>query len=274
MRFHWPRKLGEARAKHFSLHLGVLDGRARIEMSRPVVRSPRVPEAFDGYRMAFLSDLHFGPFARTSYFRRILDMVKAERPDVVLFGGDTVDYSPAWARRLEPLLAELAGEFRCLLVVGNHEYYSGIVSMLEVYRRAGIEPLLNRHVLVQRGGNGEAIAVAGMDDVSRGRPDAKAALAGIGRDTFTVILSHCPDMADRIDDGLSGDFMLAGHTHGGQICLFGRALATETRNYRYVRGMVQGPRFPVYISRGLGVTGIPIRLGADPELPIVTLSRG
>jgi hypothetical protein len=262
--------------------MGILDGRTRIEVSAPVLNSPRLPAGMAGFRIALVTDLHFGRYGREPYARRVFELVRGGKPDLVIFGGDVIDYSHDWALRLAPLLSELGRDLRCLAVVGNHEYYTGIHTMLELFRRCNIEVLLNRHVLVGRGGDirqggagnpGGAIAIAGLDDLAQGRPDMRAALGGIDPQTFTIVVSHCPDLADSIAPGQPADLVLAGHTHGGQICLFGRALATETRNARYVRGRVAGPRCPVYISRGLGLTGFPLRLGSDPELPIITLER-
>lgn len=281
MRFHWPRRLAGQKPPALSLCLGVLNGRTRIELSCPVLSSPRLPAGMAGFRIALVTDLHFGRYGRESYARRVFDLVRSQKPDLVIFGGDVIDYSRDWAMRLAPLLGQLGHDLRCLAVLGNHEYYTGAHTMLDVFRRCHVEVLLNRHVLVGRDGDirqpggspDGAIAIAGLDDLSRGRPDMQAALGDIPQQTFTIVVSHCPDLADRIAPGHAADLLLAGHTHGGQICLFGRALATETRNARYVRAWVEGPRCPVYISRGLGLTGFPVRLGSDPELPIITLKR-
>jgi len=254
-----------------SVLLGPLGRHSRVEQTEVSLTAARLPAALDGFRIALLTDLHYGRFAGDAYWHRILAMVAAAGVDLVLLAGDMVDQPKARAADFAAPLARLARGVPTIAVLGNHEYYRGPGRYVRALTDAGVEVLLNAHRLIRRRPSGPPVALAGLDDIYQGRPDIAAAIAGIGPGTFTVCCTHSPDAADLATDDHAIDLMLAGHTHGGQVRIFGKAVVTYTRNKRYVSGLIAGPRFPIYVSRGLGVTGIPLRVDADPELAFITL---
>jgi len=254
------------------IRLGPMRRDSYVEVSRMAVASDRLPAELDGFRIAVLADLHYGPMVGAGFVRRIVAQTARLAPDAVVLCGDTVERSSSGTGPLAGMIAELAGSVPTYAVLGNHDYYGCVGRYCRRIRAAGVELLVNAHRLIGPAG-GAKIALAGLDDLDDGAPDVAAALDGIPPGTFTVLAAHNPDLAD--SPGLNGavDLMVAGHTHGGQIRLFGWAPITFTRNPAYKRGMTRAAGFPLYISRGLGVTGMPIRVDADPELPIITLRR-
>jgi hypothetical protein len=253
-----------------SLLIGPLGAGTPIQAPTVEFQFQALPAAFDGFRLAVVSDIHFNHFATEAYVRKALALALAGKPDVVILNGDLVMRSKTYARRLGPILADYTASCPFFAALGNHDPRRGI-DFTAILRQAGVQVLRNEHRILHRGQ--ESIALAGLDDLMAGQPDFPAAAAGIPPRTFTILLAHNPDLADLAPPGLPGDLMIAGHTHGGQIRPFGRPIVTETRNRRYCSGIVRGPRFPVFISRGLGTTAIPIRLNCPPELPTLVLRR-
>jgi len=232
-----------------TIRWGVLNGRTPVQVSRVSLAFRRLPEAFDGFRVALAADLHYGPLVRSSYVRRVIELIARQRPDLVVLAGDMLKKPIPFASSLGRMLGELARQAPTYAVLGNHEHYSDAAPYRRALRSAGVDLLVNEHRLIGRGsavppgrGPRETIALAGVDDFQAGRPDFHAALDGVAPGTFTLLAGHNPDLADLAGEELSVDLMLCGHT-------------------------------PLYISRGLGVSGIPLRIDCDPELPIITLRR-
>ncbi len=220
-------------------------------------------------RVAWLTDLHHGQHVRTASVRAWVDAALAEAPDLVLLGGDLVDQTPG-ADADDGLAAELArlrAPLGVLAVAGNHDHgrFRGLEPYAGLLRGVGIEVLVNRGISAR----GD-LHVAGLDDLRNGRPDLGAALRDRGSAGATVLVSHNPDVLPDVptDIGLT----LAGHTHGGQVVLPGvGALFTSSRyGDRFLAGWVEGPARG-YVSRGLGVTSIPVRINCPAELTILDL---
>jgi len=261
-----------------SFRLGPLGGRIPIACPEVQVLSDRLPAAFDGFRIALLSDLHAGPFVRREYLVAVLRHLWRRRPDVAVMTGDLVEWSRAEPAYLAGLIARLARAVPTYAVLGNHEYYGPVTEHVGRMRSAGVDVVVDGWRLLGRDGRVvragcPAIALVGLDDLKEGRPDVAGAFAGLGAGTFTIVAAHNPDLADRLSRDRPVDLMVCGHTHGGQVRLLGWAPVTFTTNRRYLAGLVRGPGFPMYVSRGLGMTGVPLRIGSELELPFITLRR-
>ena len=221
-------------------------------------------------RIAWLTDLHHGEFVRTPSVRAWIDATLDEAPDLVLLGGDLVDQTPGADAdaSLSAELARLRAPLGVLAVLGNHDHgrFRRIAPFTTLLRDAGIEVLVNRGVSVRND-----LHVAGLDDLRNGRPDLGATLRERPAAGATVLVSHNPDVLPSVptDVGLT----LAGHTHGGQVVLPGvGALHTSSRyGDRFLSGWVEGPARG-YVSRGLGVTSIPVRINCPAELTIFDLT--
>lgn len=248
------------------------DERTPVDVHELDVPLSRWPAALDGLRVAVVSDLHFGRFVEAPYARRVVELVNARRPDAVVLPGDLVNHLPSQARRCMPVLAEMNAPLGIFACPGNHDHHAGVRCMRRLAEQAGIAWLANQRRVVSV--NGRSLAFAGLDDLKQGRPDVRAALGDLAGDCPVVLLGHNPDLAETVPEDLRVDLFVAGHTHGGQICLFGRPVMTRIRHRRYWRGLTAGPRCPVYTSRGVGMVGLPVRIGSPPEIPILRLTSG
>ena len=220
-------------------------------------------------RIAWLTDLHHGEFVRTASVRVWVDAALREAPDLVLLGGDLVDQTPgaAAAAELFAQLARLRAPLGVLAIAGNHDHgrFRGTGPYVALLRGVGIEVLLNRGLAVR-----PDLDVAGLDDLRNGRPDLGAALRGRPAAGATLLASHNPDVLPDVPTEIG--LTLSGHTHGGQVVLPGvGALHTSSRyGDRFLAGWVEGPARG-YVSRGLGVTSVPVRINCPAELTILDL---
>lgn len=223
-------------------------------------------------RVAFVSDLHYGPYTRAPRVARWVDAVLSTAPDLVLLGGDLVDrYAP---RDLMPLLDELArlaersAPLGTFAVLGNHEYgrFLDPRPFLRDLDAVGVTPLVNAGVTLAGG-----LYLAGVDDHRRGTPDLRAALAGRAEAAPTVLVSHNPDLLPLVP--LDVQLTLCGHTHGGQVRppFVGPLVTSSEYGRRFVAGWVDGPARG-YVSRGLGVGFLPVRWDCPPELTLLELT--
>ncbi len=249
------------------------------EVNEVPVKLERLPAALSGLTIAQVSDLHVGPTIGARDVRRLVDQVNGLRPDVVAITGDLVDGGVRELGDAIGHLARLQARRGVYFVTGNHEYYSGVGPWLAELRRLGIRVLRNERVAI--GDAGASFDLAGVDDYSAGGfgaghgLDLDRALAGRDPDRSLVLLAHQPRVAAVGEAVRAGvELQLSGHTHGGQIAPWNLVVAAV---FPYVKGLYQhdedGRSGQVFVSRGTGYWGPPLRLGAPPEVAKLVLTR-
>lgn len=248
-----------------------------LEVSRFDLRLPDLPSQLDGFCIAQVSDLHIGEGVwgpeRADEASQVL---REAGPDVIVNTGDFLEETPPWERVAE--VAYLFGApaqdaHRNLAILGNHDYYAGpdAVEVLKSHLDdLGIEVLENRSVCVEHHGAG--ITFVGITDEVPGYEDAVNQL--LRADRPRIALVHVPDLAERLPSG-AADLILAGHTHGGQITvpLLEGFIVRAFCGSRYVEGMYVVNANRLYVNRGLGCVGLPLRVRAAPEITILRLLR-
>jgi predicted MPP superfamily phosphohydrolase len=249
---------------------------ARLKVRRLEVPLERWPARLDGLRVAVVSDLHTGaPWVHERKLARIVGKVSAHRPDLVALVGDYADPAVALGHAVAPeAVAEELSALRAPLgvfaVLGNHDWHHYGERVPRALREAGIEVLENDAVAVEWGG--EVLWVAGLADVRERDADATVALAMVPQGQALIALTHDPDMFPFLRD--RADVVLAGHTHGGQIGLPLLRRAVVPSRDGYIGGEVREGGGYMYVSRGVGTTGLPIRLAAPPEVAVLTIRSG
>ncbi len=243
-----------------------------LRVRRLTIADADVPPAFHGVRIAFLSDVHHGPFFSVERVRRVVGIVNDLRPDIILLGGDYVHRD---ARYIAPVFAELArlrAPLGVFAVAGNHDHWEGIDLTRAEMARAGIANLDNRAVWITIGG--DRIKIGGVGDLWEDEQDLAPTLDGVRESDFVILLSHNPDFAERIQSR-DIDLMLSGHTHGGQVTLFGLWAAAVPSAYgqKYRSGFVRTGHTLVYVTTGVGTITPPVRFCARPEVVLITLER-
>ncbi|MFI8764634.1 metallophosphoesterase [Streptomyces sp. NPDC053792] len=243
---------------------GVLRG---PRVKRVTVPLAKIPRAAHGYRIAVVSDIHLGPILGRAHTQRIVDSINATQPDLIAVVGDLVDGTVENLGPAAEPLARLRARHGSFFVTGNHEYFSGADAWVDHVRELGLRPLRNARVEIPAG-----FDLAGVDDVageSEGEgPDFARALGDRDRARAAVLLAHQPIVVhDAVRHGV--DLQLSGHTHGGQLWP-GNHLA-ELANPT-VAGLERYGDTQLYVSRGAGAWGPPVRVGAPSDITIVELA--
>jgi len=222
-------------------------------------------------RVAQLSDLHLRGLGRLheSLLAQLYDLA----PGLIALTGDMID-RPQHVATLDAFLGELPDVPTCA-VLGNWEYRANVPlpTLRTLCKRHAIELLVDRSVRLTLGPFPDAsrqLLVTGLDDLCEGRPDPAAAVAGMAACPNHLVLAHCPAARDEcpLPASHAASLMLSGHTHGGQVAPFGRALVLPPGSGGYVAGWYREAGPPLYVSRGIGTSHLPVRIGATPELAI------
>jgi predicted MPP superfamily phosphohydrolase len=241
-----------------------------IKVKRVTVPMTRPDPAVDGLRIAVLTDLHLTPGMREEpWMAETVRRVNELDVDLVALVGDLVDGSVEELGDDAAPLADLEATYGVAFVTGNHEYISGAQQWAEFLPTLGIEVLRNRRIELDR--NGATFSLAGVDDVTGGRydggPDFAAALDGRDADQTVILLAHQPVLADEArDNGV--DLQISGHTHGGQLWPFHYLVQLQQG---HLAGLERLGDTVLYTSRGVGSWGPPVRVGAPPEITLLTL---
>ncbi|MEK0362188.1 metallophosphoesterase [Pseudomonas sp. CBC3] len=252
---------------------GVLNARRTARVVERDIALRNLPAVLEGFSIVQLSDIHVGPTIKQGYIDAIVKRVNGLSPDLIVITGDLVDGSVAdLAEDIAPL-AQLSARHGVYVVTGNHEYYSGADSWIAEFERLGMVVLLNRHVQIEHGGAG--LVLAGIADYSAElfrpshRSDPIAAFAGAPNDMPRILLAHQPRSAKAaLESGC--DLQLSGHTHGGQFWPWMHFVQWQQP---WVAGLQRVGEMQVYISRGTGYWGPPLRFGAPSEITRIRLVR-
>lgn len=215
-------------------------------------------------RIIAVSDLH-APCSYSSA-ENLIDIINAARPDIFILAGDTIDKQGD--EDLVGMFKAVKARFAKVATLGNWEYFAklDLVKLKTEYNNAGISLLVNDISQVQ------GLTIVGLDDFVLGAPDYKILNHCSSSRCPVLVISHCPESFDHLPT-LSHNplIVLSGHTHGGQIAPFGLALITPQGSGSYVKGWYNRGQNSMYVMRGIGTSGIPLRIGARPELLVLDL---
>ena len=253
-----------------------------IEISRRDVTIPGLHAAFDGFRLAQISDIHLDEFTEPYFLRDAIARINSMNPDAVFLTGDFVTKSPitrGFFKRAEWQCADLLNELRCrqrYACLGNHDFLVGMERVTKALSHNSIKVLNNAYLPIERGGG--RFWLAGVEDPLVGRPDPEAAIPASIRNLPSepvVLLCHGPDYVDDLlahPAGPSVSLVLSGHTHGGQICLpLIGPLALPQLGKKYVEGWFRFGGLQLHVNRGIGTVGVPFRFNCPPEISFITL---
>lgn len=263
----------KGRVARLSYRLG---GLGRVRVTRQAVALGPGQALPRPLRIGFCSDFHAGPTTHPALFDDLRAAIERERPDVLLLGGDYVSFRAAYIDALRGFLQAARAPFGTYAVIGNHDIWNGRAPVEAALRAAGIAVLVNRSVALPAPFG--MVSICGIDDPWTGQPSGSATFAGAAQAAVRIFLTHSPDGVLLLDGqpGQRYDAGFAGHTHNGQIATPGgrplfRPGGPGSREYSYGRYEMPGEG-PLFVSCGVGCSGIPLRLNADPELLICTLA--
>jgi predicted MPP superfamily phosphohydrolase len=248
--------------------VGVASVLSRVAVKQIRVPIAKLPKALSGYTIVQLTDVHVGPTIGRAFIEQIVRTTNALAPDLIAITGDLVDGSVAALGALVEPLRELRAKDGVYFVTGNHEYYSGVDEWIAHLETLGIRVLRNERVELKDG-----LDLAGVDDTSAHNfghghgQDVSRAMAGRDPSRALVLLAHQPKaVLEACKVGV--DLQLSGHTHGGQIWPWGYAVRIDQP---HVAGLHDHEGTAIYVSRGTGYWGPPLRVGAPAEITRIEL---
>lgn len=241
-----------------------------LEVSRVTLSLPGLPRAFDGLRVAHLTDLHVNRIVPQARARAAVAAAMAAAPDLIVLTGDYVTgVSDDETALVADALASISAPLGVFAVLGNHDHSYGARRVTAALESAGVRVLANENVPLER--HGERLYLAGVDDVRRSRPDLARALRDVPGDGRVLLLVHEPDYADTVARDGRVLLQLSGHSHGGQVVLPWGALYLPPLGRKYPSGLYEVGGLRLYTSRGIGTGQVPVRFNCRPELPIIEL---
>jgi predicted MPP superfamily phosphohydrolase len=265
--FRWPLAEGTELisiaciALAISIYASIEAQQLRVEelwLSSPKLGGERVT-------IAQISDLHLGMMRGAGFLERVVRRLQEARPDIIVATGDVIDGEGDDLASLAPHFLKLAPPKGAYVILGNHENYAGVDRSLQFFAKAGLVPLRGEFIFV------DGIILAGVDDRTLGNravemsADKKQMLTAARKDKFVVLLKHQP----LVDNDIPFDLQLSGHAHGGQIFPFGLltllTYGVRAGRYDYDDGRI------LYINRGTGTWGPPMRLFVPPEITLITI---
>lgn len=240
------------------------------DVLRVPIRLRRLDPAMNGFRIAVVSDIHLGPLLGRSHVERLVRMINETESDLVAIVGDLVDGTVSELGHAAEPLQDLVSREGSFFVTGNHEYIlEGTVPWLAEVERLGVHNLGNENTVIRRGSAG--FDLAGVNDIAGRRhsdpPDYDRALTGIDPSRPTVLLAHQPVMVkEAAERGV--DLQISGHTHGGQ--LWPLQYVVEAIQPA-LAGLSTFDETQLYVTRGAGFWGPPVRIGAPPDITVLSL---
>ena len=285
--------IGVAAIPFASLLYGMYKGKYNFKIIKHILYFEDLPDAFDGYKITHISDIHAGSFDNFNEIERGVNLIKEQESDVILFTGDLVNNKSTELVPWKDLFAELKADDGVFSVLGNHDYGDyidwdssaekarNLEDLKRTQKEMGYDLLLNEHRFIER--NGQRIALLGVENWGKGgfkkAGDLKKAAEGVRSDDFKILMSHDPSHWDEVvvSDDYHYHLTLSGHTHGMQ---FGIEIPGWIKwspikyRYKHWAGVYKEMGQYINVNRGFGYLGYPGRVGIWPEITVIELKKG
>lgn len=234
-----------------------------IDVTRHNVPFSNWPPGRKPLAVAQLSDIHCGPYMDTAHVARAVALCNRLKPDLVALTGDFVHRGLGHIGPCAQELSKLTAPLGAFAVLGNHDHWEGASAVAAALSHAGVSMLTNRNVHL-----GDNVFVAGLDDEWTGRPDERAAFAAAPEDAAAIVLAHSPRSVARVAHRAC--LLLTGHTHGGQVDvkIIPRNRLPLLHGWKYIKGWYAQGLARMYVNRGIGMVGMPIRFLCRPEISL------
>lgn len=270
------QQAGHRKLLHF-LRAALLET-TQVQITHLPIRLPKLPAAFQQFKIVQLSDVHHSSFVSEAEIVNAAERANELQPDLVVLTGDYVSHSPDFIPGCARALGRLRAKHGVFAVLGNHDHWTDGALMRSALEDNGIRVLCNEHVRLAQ--NGENLCLAGVDDMMVKLDNMKAALADTYRHETRILLAHNPALI-REAARAGVDLMLSGHTHGGQInwkllvpqkdTALSRWLHRPSR--KFMRGHAVLGNTQLYVNRGFGTVVVPLRYGCTPEITLLELQK-
>lgn len=299
--FHMPSRrkfistiaMGVAAIPLASMLYGMYKGKYNYKVIRHTLHYDDLPEAFDGYKITHISDIHSGSFDNRSEVVNGINIIKELKSDVIMFTGDMVNNRSSELLPWKELFSELKADDGVFSILGNHDYgdymdwdsaaekEQNFEELIQLQKDMGYDLLLNENRFIER--NGQRLAIVGVENWGKGyfkrAGDLGKAADGVKPDDFKILLTHDPSHWDEvvINDDYHYHLTLSGHTHGMQ---FGIEIPGWFKwspikyKYKHWAGVYKEMGQYINVNRGFGYLGFPGRVGIWPEITVIELKKG
>lgn len=246
-----------------------------LDVNHHKIINPSIPSSFNRFKIVQFSDTHLGFQYNAQQLKKLVKKINSLNPDIIFFTGDLMDTPNQYneANIIIPLLKELEAPFGKFAIYGNHDHGGyGTDIYKSIIEESGFNLLLNSHQQIELI-DGSSFYVIGIDDAMLGKPDIRTAIKGVPDDSYKILLSHAPDLADEAQN-FNIQLQLSGHSHGGQVKIpFAGALVIPPYAEKYKEGFYKIGSTPLtlYVNRGLGTTRLPFRFLCKPEITVYSL---
>jgi predicted MPP superfamily phosphohydrolase len=260
---------------------GAYVGKDRLEITEKELFFKDFPEDMDGFTILQISDIHAGPFMDGYRLSGFVERMNQLSSDIVVVTGDIINGGTSYVDEVIEALSDVRSKKGVFAVLGNHDFYGDEEALCNKLEKSGVKVLRNRFEKVYGEDNSAYFYLAGIDDprgswyINEGFPYVRDTLKDIPKDGFKVLLSHRPNVFD-LASKESVHLTLAGHTHGGQIILpsiSGHGPSLASIAYKYDYGLYQKENSFLYVNKGLGVVGPPVRVNCPREITRIILKR-
>lgn len=248
-----------------------------VEVSHVEIPLISLPDAFDGFRIVQISDIHIGGWMDRSRLEHVVELVLEQKPDLVVATGDYV-IGHSWSFELDQaandfveIMTPLTQAYKVIGVMGNHDHWTDAARSRDMLARAGVMELKNDFHVLEK--NGDVLYVAGVDDIYVGADRLDELLLKLPTGVPTILLAHEPDFAD--ETSITGKFLLqlSGHSHGGQVVVpFVGPIVLPRWAKKYPTGLYNLGGMWLYTNRGVGMTDPFVRFNCRPEITVFTLN--
>jgi uncharacterized protein len=242
----------------------------KVELSSYTVPIVDLPAELSNFKIAHLSDIHYSPQMDEQFLKKMLALVNEQHPDIIFITGDLASYHTQWVNQIPDLLKSLISRFGTYVVPGNHDYCYGRKSLFRRLKEVDITVLKNEALSV--GPRESPIHLIGTDDPATFRDDPEAVFEGLTREGVRIFITHSPDgIREAIREKVP--LILTGHTHGGQVRLpiFGALYLPTMEEREFDAGWFKQSQSWIFVNRGLGMGGVPVRFLCPREIAIITL---
>jgi hypothetical protein len=243
-----------------------------IKTNELKIQSKDIPKSFDGFRIVFISDIHHGPYFSLSRVDKIVEEINTLNPDLVILGGDYVHREKKYIVPVFNSLKNINAKYGVFAVAGNHDHWEDINLTYKMMKEAEINNCDNKSYWVNIGS--ERIKIGGVGDYYENTQILDSTSFDVEDDDFCILISHSPDYIKKMETD-KVDLTLSGHTHGGQISLFGFYAPIVPSEYgqKYRYGLVNTGKMQTYITSGIGTITPPIRFFCRSEIVVLELER-
>ena len=252
---------------------GVHQARKTAERVKVEVPIENLPKEFDGFKITQATDIHIGLTIKRAYIEGIVETMNETSPDIVAITGDLVDGPVKQLYHHAEPLQELQSRFGNYFVTGNHEYYSGAIEWIKAVKKLGLIPLINEHTVIKK--KTANLILAGVTDYTAHRilpehkTDPRVAITGCPAEGCKILLAHQPrSIFEAAECGY--DLQISGHTHGGQFFPWNFIVQLVQP---YTKGLHQHKKTWIYVSKGTGYWGPPVRVGVPSEITEIILRK-